>query len=174
MKDRSPPFSVLLLAVSLPAIAHSADLLSSAQAKAAIEAEQTLVEQATLAADRSDYEEVGRYILSEEGQAGQIAPSVLIGRRAVGVCAWLRNHDNCAAAIQVAERVVAHLQTMREENDSDRAERLYWEAVLTGDFLGKKEEAFYLLQEAELLAPDDERILDTSLQLAQALAEFGK
>lgn len=174
MKNRSLLRSVFCFAVSFPVIATAADLLSAARAKAAFEAEQALVEQATLAAGRGNLELVDRHLLSQDGLADQIAPSALLGRRAVGVCAWLRNNDEYGAAIKIAERTVAQLQSMREGNDSDRVERLYWEAILRGDFLDQKETAFYLLQEAELLAPEDERILENSLQLAQALAEFGK
>lgn len=174
MKTRYLFCTALFLAGCLPAYAQSSAPLSPAQAQAAFQAEQALIEQARYAAGRDDPAVVDGILASQDGLANQVHPSVLLGRRAAGACAWLRNDGERAAAMRVAERALAVMATMREERDADRAERLYWEAVLRGDFLDQKEAALALLQEADRLAPDDDRILEGALQLAEALAEFGR
>lgn len=132
------------------------------------------MEQARTAAVRDDFSVVDRWLISGEGMAYQAAASVTLARRAVGVCAWLRNNGDYGRAMRVAERAVEHLATMSEAGNADRVERLYWESVLRGDFLDQKEAALSLLQAAEQLAPNDDRILENQLQLADALAAFGR
>ncbi len=100
--------------------------------------------------------------------------SVTLARRAVGVCGWLRNDNEYGRAMRLAERVLQRLAGMSESNDTDRVERLYWESVLLAGILGRKADALVKLQEAERLAPDDDRILQSEQQLAQALGSFGR
>lgn len=136
--------------------------------------EDTLIAQARTAAGRDEHLAVDASLLAESGLASQAAPSVTLARRAMAVCGWLRNDNEPARAMRLAERVVERLATMKESSTADRVERLYWEAMLLSGILDRKAEALALLQEAEELAPDDDRILQCELQLAQALAEFGR
>jgi hypothetical protein len=174
MNTRILLFAGTFLAAYLPAYTQPTDSLSPAQAEAAFQAEQQLVEQARAAVARGDLMAVDRALFSEDGQTDQIAASVALARRAVGVCAWSRNNGDDGSAMRIAERAVTHLAAMQEERDSDRVERLYWEAVLRGDFLDQKAVALSLLQASELLAPNDDRIVENQLQLADALAAFGR
>lgn len=100
--------------------------------------------------------------------------SAVLARRAMAVCGWLRNDNEHGRALRLAERVVARIAPMRETSDGDRVERLYWEAMLLGDVLDRKAEALARLLEAEALAPEDDRILQSAQQLAQALGAFGR
>jgi hypothetical protein len=103
-----------------------------------------------------------------------LAPSVVLARRAVEVCGWLQNENHYGRAMKVAQRAVKRLSSMREDNDADRAERLYWEALLQGHMLDEKVQAIALLDQARALRPDDDRILDLNLELSAAVAEFGR
>jgi len=135
--------------------------------------EDEVVTSARQAALAGNDGELDRLLLSQMSVHAQAVPSVSLARRAVGVCAWLRSDGSHGTAIRVAERVLAQLASMRESDDADRVERLYWEAMLRVDILDQKALALERLKEAEALAPEDERLLACAQQLAQALAEFG-
>jgi hypothetical protein len=136
-----------------------------------------LVSSSTFAASTASPIEFGAVmaqLFSTAGRAHEAATSVVLARRAVEVCAWLRNDNEYGTAMRVAERVLQRLAAMREETDADRVERLYCESILLAEFLDRKAEALAVLQAAEKLAPDDDRLLSRQLQLAEALAEFGR
>lgn len=102
------------------------------------------------------------------------APSVLLARRAATLCGWLRNENDYGRAGKVAQRAVDQLAKMREPSDADRAERLYWEALLVGRMLDQKKRALELLERAKTLSPDDDRIAELNLVFSAAVAEFGR
>ncbi len=100
--------------------------------------------------------------------------SVLLARRAAMLCGWLQNDNDYGRAGKVAQRAVAQLSAMKETNDADRAERLYWEALLVGRMLDQKKQALELLERAKTLSPEDDRILELELAFATAVAAFGR
>ena len=113
-------------------------------------------------------------LTAEMSAAAMTAPGVTLARRAAGVCGWLQSDNDYARAERFAQRRPPRaLQTMSEEDEADRVERLYWEAWLEGYVMDHKARALELLQAAAELAPDDPRIVEDSLRWAEALAAFG-
>ncbi len=103
-----------------------------------------------------------------------VAPSVLLARRAMAVCGRLQNDNEYARANKVAQRALRRLAHMKENNDQDRVERLYWEALLDGRILDHKAVAIERLEEAKTLIPDDERVVDLRREFAASMAQFGR
>lgn len=103
-----------------------------------------------------------------------VAPSILLARRAMGVCGRLQNDNEYANATKLAQRVLKRLAGMKENNDQDRAERLYWEALLEGRILDHKAVAIERLDEAAKFTPNDGRVLDLKRDLAASVARFGR
>jgi len=99
--------------------------------------------------------------------------SVVLARRAMTVCGWLQNENDYGRANKVAQRALLRLAALTENNDSDHAERLYWEALLEGRILDHKAIAVERLGLAKQLAPDDDRVLDLYFEFSAALAQFG-
>lgn len=108
------------------------------------------------------------------GALAELPASVVLAQRATAVCACLWNENDRARAARVARRTIARLAAMSESTDADRAERLIWEATLEAQFLDDKKQALALLQVAEKLAPEDERITRMEAGLVAALMAFGK
>lgn len=102
------------------------------------------------------------------------ANSVVLARRALAVCGWLQNENEHGRALRVALRVLRRLAQMQEATTEDRIERLYAEALLESVVCDNKRRALLLLDDAQSLAPEDERILTLRLELAAAIAEFGR
>lgn len=169
-----PFLSFCLFAIFSFARSQDLEWSTPEEAKFAIQSEENLLGLARAEAMKGDDAGVDRRLLSQDGKAGRIHSSVLLAQRAVNICAWLRNQNEYAASRRTAKRAVAFLAGMREDTESERVERLYWESVLRGDFLGQRRKALELLQEAESLAPDDDRIVENAIQLADALGEFGE
>ena len=111
---------------------------------------------------------------SQTGLASQKSPSVLLAQRAMAVCGWLTSENEYGRAMRLAQRILPQLARMREDNDADRVDRLYWEAMLLANILDEKLAAMARLEEAQKLAPEDDRILQSAEELARALAEFGR
>ena len=148
-----------------------------AAAVAAVQEDLRLVALAHQSASRGDAATAEAQLLPVADPTTGTLPanaSVILARRTMAVCGWLRDDGNYAGAVQLAERMIQRLATAREANETDHVERLYWEALLEGDILGHKGRALDLLEEAEKLAPDDERILSESLRWSGAVAEFGR
>jgi len=103
-----------------------------------------------------------------------VAPSVLLARRTMAVCGWLQSDNEYGRAMKLAQRSLARLASMQETNDADRAERLYWEALLEGWVLDQKTKAIATLEAAQKLKPDDDRLVELEHELAAAVAEFGR
>jgi hypothetical protein len=99
---------------------------------------------------------------------------LLLARRATIVCGSLINAGYTARAERLAQRVIQRLAAFKEEKDSDREERLYWEAWLEAKVLDHKLRAIALLRAAENLAPDDERVTALELTLVAAVNESSR
>lgn len=156
-------------ATTLAAQANASD------AALALETETRLVAQALQAAKRDAHDEADVHLAARGvGSVGSVSPSVLLARRTAEVCATLRNENDYGRAIRVAERAIALLAKLKEDNNEDRVERLYWEAALEADILDQKKRAIELLKEAEAISPKDERVILLQLRLVAAVAEFGR
>lgn len=103
-----------------------------------------------------------------------VVPSVLLARRAMTVCGRLQNDNEYARANKVAQRALKRLAGMKESNDKDRTERLYWEALLEGRILDHKAVAVERLEEADKLAPGNEGVLELKREFSAAVARFGR
>lgn len=103
-----------------------------------------------------------------------IAPSVLQARRAMAVCGWLQNDNDYGRATKVAQRTLSRLAGLQENNDADRIERLYWEALLEGRILNHKRIALERLAAAKQIKPDDARIVELDQEFSAAVARFGR
>jgi hypothetical protein len=136
--------------------------------------EVAVVTRAHDAALKDDAAGADAQLASASALSRSVAASVLLARRAVEVCGWLQNENHYGRARDVAQRTLKQLARLREDNDGDRAERLYWEALLLGHMLDEKVQAIALLDQARALRPDDDRILDLNLELSAAVAEFGR
>jgi len=84
---------------------------------------------------RGDDEAATDAQIAATGADRTVAPSVLLARRTMAVCGWLQNDNEYGRAMKVAQRALKQLATMKENNDTDREERLYWEALLEGRIL---------------------------------------
>ena len=111
---------------------------------------------------------------ADHGRDANSAASVILAQRALKLCSWLRNEGDWPRAAKLARRTIARLSRLSERTNADRVERLYLEAMLETLILDHKARALALLEAAEKLAPDDERILSEQLSLGAALAEFGR
>ena len=111
--------------------------------------------------------------LMTPGAERNIAPSVLLARRTMAVCGWLQNDNEFARAKKLAQRAIRRLASMQESNDGDRAERLYWEALLEGRILDRRKVALERLAAAKKLKPGDERVLALDGEFTAAMAQFG-
>lgn len=108
------------------------------------------------------------------GVFGRSASSVSVARRAAMACGELRNENDYVRASKLASRAIQQLAKLEETTDTDRAERLYWEAWMEANVLDRKLRAIELLRTAEKFAPADERIIELQLRLVSAVAEFGR
>jgi len=175
--DGSSRFVSALIIVSLAATLSAplaAQTPPSDRGKSAAEREVEIVAAARQAARRDDDRRLDAELRAMPASEETAAASVVLARRTAALCAWLRNDNEGERAARFAQRTIQQLSSMEEANDADRVERLYWEAWLEAEMLGHRRRALALLQAAEKLAPNDDRILATQLQLAQALAEFGE
>jgi hypothetical protein len=136
--------------------------------------ESQLLASARLAATAGDDQAVDSLLLAARGLGSPASESVMLARRAMAVCGWLRNDHNWPAALALAQRTITRLANFSETSALDRAERLYWEALLEGEILDHKSRALTLMQQAAALKPGDARMAGPLLGWAQALAEFGR
>jgi hypothetical protein len=102
-----------------------------------------------------------------------VGPSVLLARRTVAVCGWLKNDNEHGRAARLARCVLNALAQMQESTDADHEERLYWEGLLEGRILDQKARAVLILEAARKIRPDDDRVLELEFELAAALDAFG-
>lgn len=144
-------------------------------ASAAVQEELRLVRAVRDAAKRGDDAVLSSTLATAgRGVFGRSASSVAIARRAAMACGELRNENDYVRASKLASRAIEQLAKLEEATDSDRAERLYWEAWMEANVLDQKLRAIELLRAAEKIAPEDERILELQLRLVSAVAEFGR
>lgn len=108
------------------------------------------------------------------GSGPNVVPSVLLARRAMAVCGWLQNDNEYVRANKVAQRALERLAQMKEKNEEDRVERLYWEALLEGRILDHKKIALERLATAKRLSPDETRVLELEREFATEVARFGR
>lgn len=101
-------------------------------------------------------------------------PSVTLARRSFAVCVWLQVDGKGSKALTLTTAALAALSSLTETNGSDHADRLYWEALLTGRILDQKVAAIALLEKARAISPADQRIIQLELSLANAVATFGR
>lgn len=165
---RSLPTWFLLLSVAfhLPLRAHAAATDNPALAVAA---EREAIDHA-YAAERSGRDAVADTHLASAGK-GEWAGNrtgMLLARRTAAVCGLLRNAGEYVRAEQLATRVIRQLAKLAEQNDADRAERLFWEAWMEAEVLAHQERALSLLKTAEKLAPEDGRVIELELRLVTA------
>lgn len=140
----------------------------------ALRAETDLIKEARDAAKRDDDVGVGAKLSSASSAKLNLAPSVALVRRTAAVCGWLRNDNEYARAAKLARKAIADVANIRELTPADRVERCYWEAMLEGEILGRKQRAVELLREAVRLAPSNQRVRAEERRWSTALAEFGK
>ena len=152
-------------------VVSAAESTTTLTANDPVQKEMALITKAHHAARADDDDTADAQI----GTAGDlhVAPSVLLARRAMTVCGWLQNDNEYGRANKVAQRALKRLADMKENNDKDREERLYWEAALEGRILDHKRVAIKLLATAEKLIPNDTRVLDLERELTPAVAQFG-
>jgi hypothetical protein len=151
--------------------AGSSASADSAAAAGPVQAELTIVAAAQRAACADDDSGTDAQLSASGGL--KLVPSVALARRAAVVCGQLQNDNEYPRAIKLAQRAIARLAEMKEGNDADREERLYWEALLEGRILDHKAKAIVLLEAARALKPDDDRVLDLDLEFSKAVAQFG-
>jgi hypothetical protein len=142
--------------------------------EADVQNEVRTIADAHRAAKADDDAKVDRHLGAAPAEVRKESASVTLARRAAGVCGWLRSEGDYGRAMAVARRTLKALAPLKERSDADRVERLYWEAFLAGEILDYRMRALELLQEAEKLAPDDDRILEAAQRWAATLAEFGE
>jgi len=104
----------------------------------------------------------------DTGEAG-----VLIARRAATICGWLRNENDYARAEKVAKRALKLIAPYAEKSDDAKIERLYWEALLLGEYVDRKKDALELVAKGRKLAPEDGRFVDLNREYSKAVAAFG-
>lgn len=147
---------------------------NAASASDSISAELTLMDDLHNAARGDKDDLVSTRLEADHGRDANSAASVILAQRALKLCSWLRNEGDWPRAAKLARRTIARLSRLSERTNADRVERLYLEAMLETLILDHKARALALLEAAEKLAPDDERILSEQLSLGAALAEFGR
>lgn len=101
---------------------------------AAVTAEREAIDHA-YAAERSGRGAAADTHLASAGKgewAGDRA-SMLLARRTAAVCGLLRNAGEYVRAEQLATRVIRQLAKLTEQNEADRAERLFWEAWMEAE-----------------------------------------
>jgi hypothetical protein len=113
-------------------------------------------------------------LMAASSSSTSIASSVLLSRRTMAVCSLLQSDNEHGRAMKLAQSALNRLANMTEQNDSDREERLYWQALLEGRVLDQKAVAVAHLEAARKIAPDDERVLVFEQEMAAALLAFDK
>lgn len=141
---------------------------------AVFERERNLVDQVRESLRHADASSIEHLLAQQPDESLKLAASVAYAKRAAEVCAWLCNDNEYGKARVLASHAVVNLGKMDEATDGDRLERLYWEAWMEGEVLDRKERAIDLLNQAEKLAPEDDRIVELKLRLVAAIAEFGR
>ena len=102
------------------------------------------------------------------------ATAVTLGRRGASVCFWLQAENNYGQAVKLAARVLSNMGVANESAAKDQVDHLYWQALLTGRVMDQKVAAIALLEKARAITPADQRVLTLEMELAQAVATFGK
>lgn len=165
---------ICLLALALPARAADSNTPPAASSTDPVQIETALIVKAHAAARAGGAADVDSLLASASPLPDCVAPSVLLARRTTAVCGWLQSDNEYGRAIKIARSSLGRLAAMKETNDADRAERLYWEAFLVGRILDQKAKAVTLLEAARKIAPEDERTAELELDFAKALAAFGR
>jgi hypothetical protein len=175
MQSAFTRYIIPLFCCIIPAVRAQAPAADSGVETSPLRQELKLINAARAAAMRDD--SVGAEAQILENAVGRLAAkprSLLLAQRTAIVCGLLQNADEWERASHLAERAIRRLALLTEENDADRAERLYWEAWIEARVLDRKVRAIELLQAAEKLAPNDERITSLALTLVASVVEFGR
>ncbi len=136
--------------------------------------EMDLVAEALKSADAGELSS-HRDLVSSASKLNTDEPhSVVFARRNVILCGWMQNQNKYAQATKIATWAVGLLSHLKEPNDAAHLERLYWEALLLGQFMDQKVKAIKLLDAATMLDPKDERISSLKLELSQSVGSFGR